>query len=192
MILIYEIDKEQLKPGQTPDMDKVISAITKRINPGGVKEINIRKYGADGVEILIPDVDEAAANRIADLVSRVGTLEFRILANTTDNKTLIERAKNEPNQNVILDSEGNREAWWVPIWEGQEATFLRSPEIAIRTRTVGDKKVNEVLVLQDNYNVTGDFLDHAGQGQDQSGRIDVEFVIQLPGRQIVQLSNRRK
>jgi SecD/SecF fusion protein len=180
MILIYEIDKNQLKPGQTPDMDKVIAAITKRINPGGVKEISTRRYGADGVEIIIPDVDEAAANRVAQLVSQVGTLEFRILANTTDNKTLIERAKNEPIQNVILDSEGNREAWWVPISEGQEATF-RSPDIAVRTRTVGNKKVNEVLVLQDNYNVTGDFLDHAGPGQDEQGRIAVEFVFNSQG-----------
>jgi SecD/SecF fusion protein len=181
MILIYEIDKNQLKPGTTPDMDKVIAAINKRINPGGVKEIPIRKYGADGVEIIIPDVDEAAANRVAQLVSQVGTLEFRILANTTDNKTLIERAKSEPNQNVILDSEGNREVWWVPIYEGQDATFLRSTDIAVRTRTIGNKKVNEVLVLQDNYNVTGDFLDHAGQGQDQSGRIAVEFVFNSQG-----------
>jgi len=92
------------------------------------------------VEIIIPDVDEAAANRVAQLVSQVGTLEFRILANTTDSKTLIERAKNEPNQNVILDSDGNREAWWVPISEGQDATFLRSTDIAIRARTVGNKK----------------------------------------------------
>ena len=53
-------------------MDKVIAAINKRINPGGVKEINIRKYGTDGVEIVIPDVDEAAANRVAEMVSQGG------------------------------------------------------------------------------------------------------------------------
>jgi SecD/SecF fusion protein len=180
MILIYDIDKNQLKPGQTPDMDKVIAAINKRINPGGVKEINTRKYGNDGVEIIIPDVDEAAANRVAYMVSQVGTLEFRILANTHDNKALIEIAKSEPNQNVILDSEGKREAWWVPVWEGQEK-ILESSDIGKRTRTVGKKKVTEVLVLQDNYNVTGDFLDHAGPGQDQSGRIAVEFTFNSQG-----------
>jgi SecD/SecF fusion protein len=181
MIVIYEIDKAQLKPDQTPDMDKVISAITKRINPGGVKEINIRKYGADAVEIIIPDVDDAAANRIADLVSRVGTLEFRIVANTTDNKSMIERAKSEPNQNAFLDSEGNREAWWVPVWEGEENTF-RSQDIATRTRKVGNKNVMEVLVIQDNYNVTGDLLDHANAGTDmRTGKPDVEFTFNAKG-----------
>jgi SecD/SecF fusion protein len=180
MILIYDIDKSKLKADTSVDMDKLIGAITKRINPGGVKEINIRKYGNDGVEIIIPDVDEAAADRVADLVSRVGTLEFRILANTTDNKVLIERALSDPSKNVLTDSEGNREAWWVPVTEGQETKVI-SKEIAQRTRTVGAKKITEVLVIQDPYNVTGDKLDHAGQGQDQSGRLAVEFIFNSYG-----------
>ena len=60
MILIYEIDKNQVKSDDAVDMDKLIGAITKRINPGGVKEINIRKYGKDGIEIVIPDVNEGS------------------------------------------------------------------------------------------------------------------------------------
>jgi len=54
---------------------------------------------------------------------------------------MIERALAEPNQKVILDSEGNREAWWVPITEGQERepTF-NDPKIAKRTRIVGKDK----------------------------------------------------
>jgi SecD/SecF fusion protein len=192
MILIYDIDKSKLSPDKPVDMDKLIGALNKRINPGGVKEINIRKYGNDGVEIIIPDVDEAAANRIADLVSRVGTLEFRILANTTDNKPLIERALSEPNKTVVTDSEGNRVAWWVPITEGQEASFPY-PEIAKRPRTVGQKKITEILVVQDNYNVTGEYLDHAKEGQDQRGKIDVEFVFTSKGGQLFgMLTNENK
>jgi SecD/SecF fusion protein len=186
MILIYEVDKAQLKPGQTinPDMmDKLISAISKRINPGGVKEINIRKYGSDGVEIVIPDVDEAAANRVADLVSRVGTLEFRILANTTDDNTLIERAKSDLSKNLIRDSQGNRLAWWVPITAGQEASF-NYPEICKRERTVGTKKVTDVLVIQDTYNVTGDYLDYSSPSTDRSGKPCVGFQFNSRGGQL--------
>ncbi len=179
MILIYDIDKTKLKQDQTVDMDKVIAAITKRINPGGVKEINIRKYGADGVEIIIPDVDETAANRIAELVSRIGTLEFRMVADTHYNQTLIKRAESEPNQTVFLDSENNPEAWWVPIWEGQEA-HISSRDIAMRTRTVGNKKVTEVLVLPDNYNVTGDYLEHAGS-REEGGKLVVGFTFNSQG-----------
>jgi SecD/SecF fusion protein len=180
MILIYEVDQSKLKPEQVVDMDKVVGAVSKRINPVGIKEINIRKYGADGVEIIIPDVDEAAANRIADLVSRVGTLEFRILANTRDNSALIERAKNEPTLMVLKDSEGNREAWWVPVKEGEEGNFPY-PEIAKRTRKQGNKTITEVLVVKDNYDVTGDYLDHARPGIDQEGKPCVNFVFNSQG-----------
>ena len=41
--------------------------------------------------------------------------------------------------------------------------------------------MTEVLVLQDNYNVTGDLLDHANGGTDQSGRPDVEFTFNSEG-----------
>jgi SecD/SecF fusion protein len=180
MILIYDIDKSKLTPDKPVDMDKVIGALNKRINPGGVKEINIRKYGNDGVEIIIPDVDEAAADRVAKMVSQVGTLEFRILANTHDHKPLIERALSDLNKIVLTDSEGNRIAWWVPVTEGQEASF-NSTDIAKRTRIVGTKKINEVLVVQDNENVTGDYLDHSGQGQDEQGKIAVTFTFDTRG-----------
>jgi SecD/SecF fusion protein len=182
MILIYEVDQSQKKPGQIVDMDKLITAVARRVNPVGIKEITIRKYGQEQVQIVIPDVDEATANRIADMVSQVGTLEFRILANTHDNKTLVERALGEPTKTVLKDSEGNIEAWWVPIREGHEndPSFM-DKDIARRTRVQGKKKINEVLVLKDNYDVTGDFLESAKVGMDQSGKPDVDFIFNSKG-----------
>jgi SecD/SecF fusion protein len=175
MILIYEVDKTQLKKDQTVDMDKLISAITKRINPGGIKEINIRKYGSDGVEIVIPDVDEVAADRVAQMVSRVGTLEFRILANNRDNKSLIERAQSEPDKNVLLDSDGERKAWWVPIKPGEERSIV-SPDIAPpRQRKKGKETITEVLVVKDDYDVTGEFLQNAVADVDETGKPCVRF-----------------
>lgn len=181
MILIYEVDQTQLKPGQSVDMDKLIGAIAKRINPGGIKEINIRKYGNKGIEIVIPDVDEAAANRVADLVARVGTLEFRILANTRDHKPLIERAQNEPDKIVIRDPEGNREAWWVPIKTGEEKSFTNDKQIAVRSRKQGKNQIIEALVVADNYDITGDYLDHARSGVDRSGKPCVNFAFRPQG-----------
>ena len=46
-ILVYEVDDQAKDPGTTVDMDKLVQAVTKRVNPGGVKEVTIRPYGVE-------------------------------------------------------------------------------------------------------------------------------------------------
>ncbi len=53
-ILVYEVDDQAKDPGTTVDMDKLVQAVTKRVNPGGVKEVTIRPYGVNQIEIIIP------------------------------------------------------------------------------------------------------------------------------------------
>ena len=82
-------------PDQTlssQEMDNLITAVGRRVNPGGQKEVTIRKYGTEQIEIIVPEKDAAEVDRIEGIISRTGSLEFRILANTRDNKDLIERA----------------------------------------------------------------------------------------------------
>jgi SecD/SecF fusion protein len=86
----------------------------------------------------------------------------------------------EPDKNVIKDAEGKREAWWAPVMEKQKGSF-NFPSIAKRERTIDKKKVTEVLVIQDNYNVTNDYLDHAGPDMDQSGRLAINFTFNSQG-----------
>ncbi len=87
-------------------------------------------------------------------LTRPGTLEFRLLANRHVDKALIDRALKEPAKTEILDPSGKRLAWWVPVKAGSQRGF-HSPEIAKRTRKVGDRTVTEILVVADPYNVTG-------------------------------------
>jgi len=47
-----DVDNNQL-------MDKLVTAITRRVNPGGQKEVTVRRYGEEQVEVIIPEVDEA-------------------------------------------------------------------------------------------------------------------------------------
>ncbi len=91
-ILVYEVDQSRKTSEQPVDMDKLIAAISQRVNPGGQKEVTIRKYGVEQVEIIVPEKDEAEVRRIEDIITRAGNLEFRILADVHDNKELIERA----------------------------------------------------------------------------------------------------
>ena len=95
--LVYEVDQTKKENRNetlsSQQMENLIEAVKRRVNPGGQKEVTIRKYGAEQIEIIVPEVETAEVDRIERIVSRTGSLEFRILANNRDNKDLIERAK---------------------------------------------------------------------------------------------------
>jgi len=108
-LLVYEVDQSQKKLGESVDMDKLIGAIARRVNPGGQKEVTVRKYGKEGIEIIVPEQDEAEVARIERSISRAGSLEFRILANRRDNKLIIEACRDR-----ALEDADNR-------WQGESA-----------------------------------------------------------------------
>jgi SecD/SecF fusion protein len=182
-ILIYQVEKKN--PDDKIDMDKLLDAIKKRVNPSGTKEVIIRTYGAEQIEVIIPEKekDESEIAQIERTISQVGQLEFRILANNRDNKDLIERAKAEPSKMVLTDSEGKREAWWVPIRDEEVRSIASYGEIATRTRTKADgkTKVTEVLLVPDPYNVTGEYLARADVDSDEKGQPCVRFVFDSRG-----------
>ena len=51
------LDYQAVRSSKAPaiDMDKLISAVSKRINPGGNLEVAIRRLGADQIEVDIPE-----------------------------------------------------------------------------------------------------------------------------------------
>lgn len=76
------------------DMDKLVAAVSRRVNPGGQKEVTVRRYGIGQLEVIVPEVDQAEVNLIKRIVSSAGVLEFRIVANGDDprHKPVIELA----------------------------------------------------------------------------------------------------
>ena len=92
VILVYEVDTERtadLEEMQGEDqrtgapeinLDTLIAALSRRINPGGQKEVVIRKYGSTQVEIIVPEVEEAEIARLKKRISETGFLKFRIIA----------------------------------------------------------------------------------------------------------------
>ncbi len=184
VILVYEVDQSKRGANAQPvDMDKLIDAIQRRVNPAGTKEVVIRKYGNEQIEIIDP-VGKAEVDHLKRVISSVGDLQFRILANTRDDKDLIERAKAEPSKSKLYDTAGNLLAWWVPIKAGQEM-HIGGPDVALRQREVkGKLKVVEVLVLNDDYNVTGAYLTKAGSSTDNEGKPCVTFGFDTKGGQL--------
>lgn len=180
-ILVYEVDQSKKSPDQQVDMAKLIDAIKKRVNPGGQKEVVIRPYGREQVEVIIPEKDEAEITRIEQTISQTGNLEFRILANTRNDKELIERAVAEPSKTKVLDSEGRLEALWVPVKVGEERSIANYKGIGLRENK---KKQLEVLVLIDEGGITGEYLTRATSGNDQKGQPCVQFNFNSKGGQL--------
>jgi len=133
------------------------------------------------VEVEMFGRNNADRQRVERLLLHPGTLEFRILANTRDNKDLIKHALKEPTKAEVLDPSGKRLAWWVPVKAGEERTFAGYSDIVRRTRKQGDAEITEVLVVTDPYNVTGKYLTRAKAGADDNGHPCVEFTLNDAG-----------
>jgi SecD/SecF fusion protein len=185
VILVYEVDasKRQTKEGTGDDasapvdMDKLVAAVSRRVNPGGQKEVTVRRYGLDQLEVIVPDVDQAEIDLIKRIVSSAGVLEFRITANPEDprHKQLVELATRSPGSTV---SEGGRPIGrWVEL---DTAKMDPAEDRGLFTRTTSDGRV-EVLVVLDRFNVTGGYLTRASASYDQNLQPCVNFSFNSGG-----------
>ena len=85
------------------DMLKLATQIKRRIDPADLKNVTVRPLGTTRVEIIMPTGGSSQGNRanvtseeieeVKRLVSQMGVLEFRILANEIDDKSGIDQAK---------------------------------------------------------------------------------------------------
>ena len=121
-ILVYEINLERTKQlndakksGDDPankqqaeglsseDMLKLATQIKRRIDPADLKNVTVRPLGSTRVEIILPTGGSSQGDRanltyeeieeVKRLVSQMGVLEFRILANSSDDDIGIQAAK---------------------------------------------------------------------------------------------------
>ncbi|HET6884564.1 MAG TPA: protein translocase subunit SecD, partial [Pirellulales bacterium] len=171
VILIYEIEQEDFK-----EMDKLVAAVGRRVNPGGIKEVTVRPYGEREIEIIIPEADEAELQRTRDIVSKQGQLEFRIVADDRYDKQTMDLAR-EPRfkkpKSLVYDTDKNDpEARWVPVMSDEAGRLAPNPHYATRQTENGQF---EALVLIDKYNVTGDYLTTANPDRDEVGKPSVSF-----------------
>ncbi|QEH36230.1 bifunctional preprotein translocase subunit SecD/SecF [Aquisphaera giovannonii] len=89
-ILVYEVAQENIGPNF--NMDDLIAALKQRIDPQGVMETPIRKIGSNRVEIILPQAGDEEVEEVKKMLTDVGSLEFRILANRKHDAAAIDRA----------------------------------------------------------------------------------------------------
>ena len=120
-ILVYEVNLERTRelaqaamgeagapqktdaPGlSSEDMTKLAHQIKRRIDPADLKNVTVRPLGNSRVEIILPtggsgggraNLSAEDIEEVKRLVSQMGVLEFRILANQFDDETGIRSAR---------------------------------------------------------------------------------------------------
>ncbi|HEV3417137.1 MAG TPA: hypothetical protein VG056_10000, partial [Pirellulales bacterium] len=159
--LIYQAEHD----AAAVDMEKLRLAIAKRVNPGGQREVAIRKIGNDQIEVAIPDVDKAEIDLIKKKISSAGALEFRIVADRRfpDHAEAIDAAEKDLQSRSNEVSNGEQiVAQWIDLSDnvrGAQSTWL--------TRTIKGQK--QVLVMRDPYDVTGGNLSSARSSVQEEG-----------------------
>jgi len=191
---------------QDVDSNELAAALKKRIDPDGMANVTIRTLGVnkDQIEIIVPNTDESQVDMLKQRIGKIGSLEFRITANTYDNKDVIDAIQEGQNDVYLGKREGKPDAWWVPVQVGSEDNFVQKNEktgelsgVGIsnyvtryiqsnydeETKTVLDPKrpVIEVLVVADPYNVEGKYLSNAASGYDSNGKPIVQFSFNAEG-----------
>ena len=144
------VEYEVIGRAAAVDMDKLVAAVSRRVNPGGQKEVTVRRYGLDQLEVIVPEVDQSEVDLIKRVVSSAGVLEFRITANPEDprHKQVIELGSRSPGTTV---TEGGRQ---IGRWVQLDTAKMGAESSGLVTRTLPDGRV-EVLVVLDRFDVTG-------------------------------------
>jgi SecD/SecF fusion protein len=94
-ILVYETDVDDAPIPANYKAEEMTEALLRRLDPGSGLGITVRSLNETRMEISIPRSGDHAAQvqHVKDLLTQVGLLEFRILANLQDDKEGIETAR---------------------------------------------------------------------------------------------------
>ena len=196
-ILLLEVDEDlraqQGKELSADVMSQMATAINKRANPGGNKELTVRPVGTNRIEVIIPKADPQVVEQTKRMMTRLGSLELAILANSHDTSkfgSLVQKAQALPDgehQVISISSEeaGGRsrlEGEWLPIDPNGEVDSSYEVLIEQRTNLQGDQ-VDHVLVSYEaeNLRVKGEHLYRVYQTNDDNGRLAVGFTLNIGG-----------
>eukprot|EP00913_Durusdinium_trenchii_P023352 g21930.t1 len=183
--LVYQVVGTEEKPITSDLMNQMIGAVKRRLDPAGTEEITVRKVGSDRIEVIIPKADPAVVAEKKRLMTRLGTLEFALLANRQDHGEEIALANSQPlARDIRRDGRivaGWREVGVKPDGSPKDVTADYGDVVVRQSRT--NKDIYEFLVIfgAANRRVTGEHLNNARPSQDENGRPAVSFTFNLAG-----------
>jgi SecD/SecF fusion protein len=176
-ILVYEVnlDKERAKDrsaGADPDaaagltseqIRQLAENLKRRIDPNDMKNVLVRPLGTSRVEIILPYASSAGGKagstenevqEVKNLVGQVGVLEFRILANITDDPAGIKAAQDflaaaatDPDRQKLLDERAR--AGLPPPTPPGDYTVLDQDGVTYEWIPLAKEEMRDVLVATD-------------------------------------------
>jgi len=153
----------ELMPESVPiPMDKLVAAVSRRVNPGGQKEVTVRQFGLDQIEVILPEVEQEEVDQVKRVISSAGVLEFRIVANRADPRHRTAIAQAEKFRGKLVRLQGEPAARWARI---DPAKMQLDDQMVSRPTADGG---TEVLVMLDRFNVTGGDLSRVSPDIDDS------------------------
>jgi SecD/SecF fusion protein len=141
-------------------------------------DVTIRGIGRDQVEIIVPRAKQEDVDRCKRILTSVGSLEFRILANRRDHASIIADA--EATFPLPLKEGGKVRARWLPP-AASAGPITEHGEIVVKSDAEHKPRV---LVVQDDLDVTGELLRRAESTVDEMGQPAVGFHFQAKGARL--------
>lgn len=180
--MVFEVDEGRSEKELSNEvMDQMVGAIGRRINPSGTEEVTVRKVGQNRIEVIVPGADSDDVQRIKSLITRLGSLEFDIVANRRDHATIVNRALESPGKD-IRDGEGRVVASWREV--NGDDTYNEDQMVSRPfTREDGTQGTEVLVIIEPNpeRRVTGKYLVRARQSTDQNGAPAVAFTFNARG-----------
>ena len=195
--LVYQVVGTPDKPLPTNTteltsfMDQMVGAVKRRLDPAGTEEITVRRVGSDRIEVIIPRADPEVVLEKKRMMTRLGSLEFAMLANRRDHRNLINEAQTVERdvRKTFIDADGETKEYIAASWrevavgpDGKPKSVSEYGEVMTRPGT-RNKEVTEFLVVFDvpKKRITGQYLSRASAGRDENARPAVDFSFNTRG-----------
>jgi SecD/SecF fusion protein len=181
-VLVYEIEDAKSSRNISQTAKQTIEVLNLRLNRGYNRLARARRIEGDRIEVGVYGNDPKTVARVEEMVKASGALEFRIVANMHKHQAEIEIAKSSPEKEIYFDSKGDWTARWIPV---KEDVRLDPNVCLLRVRKLKEREINEVLIVRDPYDVTGDYLVVVHPDTDpSSGNPCISFALNSIGGQL--------
>ncbi len=175
-VLVY-----QIVPPSDVAVGAVVGAIDGRLNPSWPGMARVRPLDASRIEVVVLGKDPRRVQRVERLLEHRGHLQLRIVANRRDHKSLFEQADPQ-NVQAVHNEAGDLLARWVPVAKGRESNCGSG------TRTIDrdGRKVLQLLVLEDQIEVTDEHIERIWAEVDENGKPCARFELNEAGSQLLE------
>ncbi len=183
-ILVYEVDSSkaveaEAESGAAITSEDLLEPLTRRINPSGTQEIQIRPYGQSQIEIIVPEVNQQEIDRIKSLIEEAGVLRFAILANERQHGPQINAAVEQASstnggvrtsENVV-DANGDTIAFWANVDRelvlAEDGSMIPgSMRVNVGTALTRNPNTGEIIAIppgiRDSEALTAEWIDQQG------------------------------